>query len=79
MSFLTASLINPMYSSALFDHGVPSSKALRVVPMSLQYFFTSENICFPDMSATKESGAPIALANSLMVRSTSDFFFIGTT
>ena len=25
MSFLTASLISPMYNSALFDHGVPSS------------------------------------------------------
>ena len=36
MSFLTASLINPMYNSALFDHGVPSSRALRVMAMSLK-------------------------------------------
>ena len=36
MSFMTASLINPMYNSALFDQGVPSSRALKVVPMSLQ-------------------------------------------
>ena len=77
--FLTSSLINPMYKSALFDHSVPSSRALRVVPMSLQNFFTSEDICSPDMSATKESGAPIYLANCLMARSASDFFFIGTT
>ena len=60
MSFLTASLINPMYSSALFDQGVPSSRALKVVPMSLQNFFTSDDICSPDISATKESGAPIS-------------------
>ena len=79
MSFLTASLINPIYNSALFDHGVPSSRALRAVPMSLQNFFTAENICSPDISATKKSGAPISLANCLMERSTSDFLFIGTT
>ena len=79
MSFLTASLINPMCNSALLDYGVPSSRALRVAPMSLQNFFTSEDICSPDMSATKKSGAPISLANYLMARSTSDFFFIGTT
>ena len=79
MSFLTASLINPIYNSALFDQGVPSSRPLRVVPMSLQNFFTSEDICSPDISATKESGAPISLANCLMARSTYDFFFSGTT
>ena len=79
MSFLSASLINPMYSSALFDQGVPSSRVLRVVPMSLQNIFTSEDIYSPDMSATNELGAPISLANCLMARSTSDFFFIGRT
>ena len=36
MSFRTASLRIPMYSSALLDHGLPSSNARRVVPMSLQ-------------------------------------------
>ena len=54
MSFLTASLISPMYSPALFDHGVPSCRAHRVEPMSLQNFLTSEDICSPDMSATKD-------------------------
>ena len=79
MSFLTASLINPMYNSALFDQGVPSTRALKVVPMSLQNFFTSYDICSPDISATKESGAPTALANCLMARRTSDFLYMGTT
>ena len=52
---------------------------LRVVPMSLQNFFTSEDICSPDISATKESGAPISLANNLIARRTYDFFIMGTT
>ena len=38
MSFRTASLRSPIYSSAFLDHGVPSSNAHRVVPMSLQNF-----------------------------------------
>ena len=79
MSFLTASLIHPMYSSALFHHGVHSSRAFRVEQMSLQNFFISEDICSPDTPATKESGAPISLANFLMARSSSGFFYIGTT
>ena len=58
MSFLTAYLTNP-----LLDQGVPSSWALIVVPMSLQNFLTSDDICSPDMSVTKESGAPTSLAD----------------
>ena len=66
-------------SLALFDQGVPSSWALNFVPMSLQNFFTSDDICSPDMSATKESGAPTSLANCLTARRISDFLFIGIT
>ena len=79
MSFQTVSLINPIYNSALFDQGVPSSRALNAVPMSLQNFYTSADICSSDMSATKELGAPTSLANCLMARRTSDFLYIGTT
>ena len=79
LCFLTASLINPMYNSALFGQGVPSSRALKIVPMSLQNFFTLDDICSPDISATKESGAPTSLANCLMARRTSYFLFMGTT
>ena len=64
MSFLTASLINPMSNSALFDHGVHSSRALRVVPMSLPNFFTSEDIvhqtCQPQKSQVHQSPWQIA-------------------
>ena len=66
MAFLTALLTNRMYNSALFDQDVPSSRALKVVPMSLQNFFTSDDICSPDISATIESAAPTSLANCLM-------------
>ena len=49
--------------SSAEDTGRIDTRALRVVPMSLQNFFTSEDICSPDISATKESGAPIFLEN----------------
>ena len=68
-----------MYNSALFDQGVPSARALKVVPISLQNFFTSDDICSPDISATKESEAPTSLSNDLMAMRTSDLLFMGTT
>ena len=67
-----------MYSSALLDHGVPSSNACRVVPISLQNFLTSCDSCSPAMSVIMAVGAPISFANCLMACRTSNFCHIST-
>jgi hypothetical protein len=58
---------------------MPSSKALCVDQISLQKAFISLEICSPDMSATKASGAPISFANCFIASRTSPFLFMGTT
>ena len=55
----TASLINPIESSALFAHGVPSSRMRNVVPISPQNFLRDLDVCSRDMSHIIASGAPI--------------------
>ena len=54
MSSLRGSLINPIYNSALFDSVFLSQGLSMFVPMSLLNFFTADEICSPDMSATKK-------------------------
>ena len=76
---LTASFSNLMYNSALLVHGVPSSRARSVVPMSWQNIRRSLWVCSFDMSQTIESGAPTSLANYFTASITSLFRFIGTT
>ena len=68
-----------MYGSALLDHGVPSSNARRVVPISLQNFLTSCGIYSLAMSAIMAVGAPISFENCLMACRTSNFHRISTT
>ena len=79
MSLQTASFFSLIYNSALFDQGVPSSKARSVVPIVLQKFQAFCETCSLAISDTMASGAPTSFANSLMAARTSDLRFIGTT
>ena len=63
--FLTTSFISLMWSLALFAHGVPSSRALSIIPIVLENCFTSEDSYLLAMSHTMASGPPIFFANCL--------------
>ena len=72
-----ASFINPIYSSALFAHGVPSSRTRSVVPSSPRNFLRFSDFCSLAASHIIASGAPTTLVNSLTACMTSDLVFIG--
>ena len=79
MSVWTASLINPIYSSALFAQGTPSSRTIIVVMISLHNFLISFDVCSPSMLHMITSVSPISLPNCWTAFSTSISGFIVTT
>ena len=79
MYFSTESLINPMYSSALFAHEVPSSSTINMVKIFPRNFHRDFDLCSLSASHMIESGVPISFSNYFTACSTSELYFIGTT
>ena len=79
MSFLTDSAMIPIYSSALLDQGLFSSKSLKVDPILVRKCRNSFDFCSFERSAMIASGAPIYFSNFFTDFSAFDFNFTGTT
>ena len=77
MSFQTASFSIPMYSLAMLDHGVPSSRSLNIVLILFRNLFIGPLICFPEASHTIASWGPATFTNYFIVANTLDLDCMG--